>query len=93
VRTDFSPLSLYYQSEFAEILSSGEAYKGKFNWAAFLFGVFWALSKGLWLSALVAVVVITLTRGWGAFFFWIWYGFRANYIYYCRFAKDKQKII
>src|ERR1700757_4490573 len=35
---EFAGYSRYYQQEFKNIKSSGEAYKGKWNWAAFSFG-------------------------------------------------------
>jgi hypothetical protein len=40
-------LSPYYQEEFRKIHRSGETYKGKWNWAAFFGGAFWAFAKGL----------------------------------------------
>src|ERR1700723_2192283 len=43
--TDLSDLPPYYQEEFKKILESGETYKGKLNWAAFLFGLLWAMTK------------------------------------------------
>jgi RNA polymerase subunit RPABC4/transcription elongation factor Spt4 len=46
---EFFGFSPYYQQEFRQIKASGEAFKGKWNWAAFLFGGIWRLTKGLWL--------------------------------------------
>lgn len=83
---------VYYQKEFSKIQASREAYKGKFNWAAFIFGAFWALSKGLWLSALVAIIASIATGGVLGFVFWFIFGFRGNYIYYNKIVKDKQTI-
>ncbi len=50
---EFQDVKPYYQNEFQRILDSNEAYKGKWNWCAFLFGPWWALSKGLWKSLLI----------------------------------------
>ena len=52
----FSAFPPYYREEFRRIYESGENYKGKWNWAGFLFGAIWALTKGLWLPSLIAFV-------------------------------------
>ena len=85
-------LSPYYQNEFSRIHESGETYKGKWNWAAFLFGGIWGLTKGAWLSALICFVVSIVTSGIGGIVFWLIYGARGNYIYYCARVKGKQMI-
>jgi len=83
-------LSPYYQKEFRLIYESGESYKGKWNWAAFIFGFIWALTKGLWLPFLVALIVSIMTSGIGGVVYWFIFGARGNYMYYCAKAKNKQ---
>lgn len=90
---DFSPLPSYYQKEFQKIYDSGETYKGHFNIWAFLFGVIWALTKGCWLSAIIALIIGFATAGVGNVVWWIIYAFRGTYIYYCAYVKGQQKII
>lgn len=90
---NFSSLPPYYQREFQKIYNSNETYKGKFNIWAFLFGAIWALTKGCWLSALIAFVVSFLTAGVGGVIYWFIYGFRGTYMYYCSYVKDKQCIL
>lgn len=90
---DFSELDPFYQKEFSRIYESGETYKGKFNVWAFLFGFIWALTKGCWLSAVVAFVVSMITGGIGGVVYWFIYGFRGTYMYYCSYVKNKQCII
>ena len=60
-----------YQEQFQKIFETNENFKGDFNWMAFLFGIIWALSKGLWLVSLVAILVAVFTSGIGAIFFWL----------------------
>jgi hypothetical protein len=86
-------LSPYYQEEFRRIQESGETYKGRWNWAAFLFGALWALVKGAWLSAIICIVVSMITFGFGGFVFWFIYGARGNYIYYCARVKGRQQVV
>ncbi len=83
-------LSEYYIEEFKKIQDSKEQYKGKFNFTAFFFGVLWGLIKGLWLSAIIAIVIGILTGGIGIIVYWIVFGIRGNYIYYNYVMKDKQ---
>ena len=90
---DFSSLDPYYQREFQRIYDSGETYKGKFNIWAFLFGVIWALTKGAWLSAIVCLVLSTITFGVVGIVYWFIYGIRGTYMYYCSYVKDKQNIV
>lgn len=90
---DFSDLSPYYQKEFSKIANSNETYKGKFNGWAFLFGAIWALTKGCWLSAIIAFIVSIATAGVGGIVYWFIFGFRGNYMYYNAHVKNTQKII
>lgn len=89
---NFSGLSPYYQEEFSKIYNSGETYKGKFNIWGFLFACLWALTKGCWLAAIVAVLVSLVTAGVGGVVYWFIFGFRGTYMYYCSYVKDKQCI-
>lgn len=90
---NFSSLPPYYQREFQKIYDSGETYKGKFNIWAFLFGAIWALTKGCWLSVVIALVVSAVTSGIGGVVYWFIYGFRGTYMYYYSYVKNKQSII
>lgn len=83
-------LSTYYQDEFRRIDESRELYKGKWNWAAFLFGPLWALTKGLWLSALIAIIGGLFTGGVIAVVYWFIFGARGNYLYYCQAVRKRQ---
>ena len=86
---NLSGLSFYYQQEFRQIAETGEGYKGKFNWAAFFFGIFWALSKGLWLPSLIAFIGSIFTGGIAGVVYWFVFAFRGNYLYYAKHAKGK----
>lgn len=90
---DFRYLKPYYQAEFTKIQRSNEAYKGKWNWCAFLFGGIWAISKGCWLSFVVALALSLCTMGIGGVVYWFILGIRGNYIYYCHYVKHTQRII
>lgn len=90
---DFSSLPVYYQKEFQKIYNSNETYKGSFNIWGVLFGIFWAFYHGLWLSAIVAIIVSICTAGVGGVIYWFIYGFRGNYIFYRSYVKGKQTII
>ncbi|MCI9379168.1 MAG: DUF2628 domain-containing protein [Eubacterium sp.] len=90
---NFSNLAPYYQREFQKIYNSGETYKGKFNIWGVLFGAIWALTKGCWLSAIIAFAVSFATMGIGGIVYSFIYGFRGTYMYYCAYVKDKQCII
>ena len=59
---DLTGVPPQYHEEFRKIWESGETYKGKWNWTAFLFGTLWAVTKGLWAS--VAVSLSAMTASW-----------------------------
>ena len=86
----FAGLSSYYQREFSKIYNSNETYKGAFNWAAFLFGPFWALSKGLMASGLIALALVFISGGVLGLPIAVLYGVRGNYFYYSLFVNGKQ---
>lgn len=90
---NFSSLPPYYQREFQKIYDSGETYKGKFNIWGLLFGAIWALTKGCWLSAIIAFAISFITAGVGGVAYWFIYAFRGTYMYYCSYVKGKQNII
>ena len=46
-----------YQDQFRKIFESNENFKGDFNLMAFLFGIIWTLSKGLWLVSIVSIKI------------------------------------
>jgi hypothetical protein len=52
----------YYRDEFLHIYESSETYRGKWNWAAFLFGGFWAALRGLWHVVAVWLAVVLLIK-------------------------------
>ena len=87
---DFSNLDPYYQAEFTKIYESNEAYKGTWNWVAFLFGGIWALTKGVWISPLAVVILSLFTMGIPVLIYWVICGFRGNYMYYNAYVKNKQ---
>ena len=87
---DFSRLKDYYREEFTKINESKEAYKGKWNWSAFIFGMFWAFTKGLWLSAIVCFVANFFTGGLVGIAYSFIYASRGNLMYYNSYTKDKQ---
>lgn len=58
----FPTSSTYYEKEFKKIETSKESYKGKWNWPAFLFGGFWALSKGLWVIFIIHMSIVFLIQ-------------------------------
>jgi len=70
------------------IESSGEQYQGKWNWAAFLFGALWALTKGLWVPALIAFVGAIFTYGLVGVIYWFIFGARGNYMYYRKVTRN-----
>jgi hypothetical protein len=81
-------LSDYYQREFSLIESSRERYQGKWNWSAFLFGGIWALTKGLWVPALIAFVGSIFTGGLVGLIYWFIFGARGNYMYYRKVTRN-----
>ena len=71
------------------IESSAERYQGKWNWAAFFFGGLWALSKGLWVPALIAIIGSFFTGGIVGLVYWIIFATRGNYMYYRKVARNE----
>jgi hypothetical protein len=90
--TNYAGLSDYYRREFSMIESSGERYQGQWNWAAFLFAPFWALTKGLWVPALIAFVGALFTYGIFGVIYWFIFGVRGNYMYYRKIMRNLDAI-
>jgi len=91
----FPGVDEYYHKQFVKIRDSNEAYKGKWNWYAFLFSWIWLFTKGAWGYALIMIGSLVLTFGSNFYLFvsigWaIISGFRGTYIYYNVKVKDKQ---
>jgi hypothetical protein len=83
-------LAPYYRDEFQQIQASGERYLGKWNWAAFFFGGFWAISKGLWKAGLISIVGSFFTYGLVGIIYWFIFGVRGNYMYYSTIIKHQE---
>jgi predicted amidophosphoribosyltransferase len=84
----YPSLSVYYQDEFAKMLNDPR-YEGKWNWAAFLFGGLWALTKGLWGPVLLCIGALVVTAPLGgvpALLLWFYFGARGNSMYYKKMA-------
>ena len=91
---DISDEDPYWQEEFTKIYYSNGAYKGKFNVAAFLAGVFWFFAKSIPVVGLiwflVALVGSIFLYGIPAIVVWVVAGFRANYIRYKSVIEHEQ---
>ena len=76
----------YWIDELTKIHNSKGTYRGKFNWAAFLFGVLWLFYKELYVAGLIWFVILLLlgifTFGIAVFAGWLYIGFRGNYMFY-----------
>jgi len=89
---DTSTLSERYTEEFKKIHQSNGSYKGGFNVMAFLFGPLWALSKGLWLHALVVFFAVILSGGILAIPAWIFSGVRGTHVFYLKHVQGQQSV-
>ncbi len=66
-------------------MRSDPAYEGKWNWTAFFFGAFWAITKGLWGPVLLSFGIAIVTSALGglpALLTWFYFGARGNSMYY-----------
>jgi hypothetical protein len=86
-------LSFYYQNEFTRIVQSRGVYRGQWNWAAFFFGAFWGLSKGLWVPSLIAIVGALFTGGIVGVIYWFIFGVRGNYMYFAKMVEHRDVAI
>lgn len=82
----YAYLKPYYQDEFSKIDNSNGAYKGRWNWCAFLFSWIWAFTKGLWGLALINlginIILVNTDASFISFAFAIFWGLRGNYVYH-----------
>lgn len=91
--TDF-----YYRAEFDKIISSNEAYKGKWNWWSFFFSWIWCFAKGLWQYGLAVIICLTLLNyvipfpysNVFSFAVAILFGLKGTWFYYNHKIKNKQ---
>jgi hypothetical protein len=88
-----SDLPEYYRSEFEKIQGSSEQYKGKWNWAAFFLGPFWAFSKGLREVVVIYILAILFTFGISVLGYAVIFGLRGNYFYYSKVVRRRAVII
>ena len=89
IAPDLSYEEPYYRDEFTKIYQSGESYRGQFNWAALIFGPFWALARDLpmvglgWLLATIVISTVTAGTLWPLTLAYnIYFGIKANYLRY-----------
>ena len=67
----------YYQRAYAQFDAGGS--KVAWNWAAFLFGAFWYLFRGMWAKALLLAAIVIFTGGFLAIPVWIYGGLMGTY--------------
>lgn len=93
INPNLSSLDIYYQEEFKKIIDSNETYQGKWNWYSFLFGAFWLLFKGAYLSAICLLIVIYIAPAqisWlVSIIAWVFLGTKGTWIYYNLKVKNK----
>jgi len=77
----------------ARIHGSGETYKGKWNWAAFFGGAFWAFAKGLWVPLAICILAGLVSFGILGVVYWIILGARGNFLYYKLYVKNRALVI
>ena len=65
-------------------------FRATWNWAAFFFGPLWYLAKGMWLKALVMVVVSIISSGVLAPFIWFYCAIVGNYDLFLLKEKSTQ---
>ena len=92
---DLTGFDIYYQNEFKEIIESDKAYKGKWNWNAFLFSWIWLFSKGAWMLALTILIsiIILISKPYFLIIVLLWAiqcGRRGTWVYYHVKIKNKQ---
>ena len=93
---DFSNLPSYYKIEFELIKNSETGYKGKFNWAAFFFGPFWMMYKGMVIQGLIYLIANIIVSSISFLLLGlvlnILVAFRANYLYYNIYTTNKTRL-
>lgn len=83
-------ISNYYKAAFARIEGNQGKPTPMFNWAAFFFGGFWYLYKGMWAKAGLMLLLIFVAVGTPGLLLWVYAGFLGNYDYYLLHIKGKQ---
>ena len=83
-------LSVYYKNAFIKIDANNGSITAIFNIAAFLFGAFWYLYKGMWVKGLLMLALTFIFAGLPGIFFWIYAGVCGTYDYYLLQVKKKQ---
>lgn len=59
-----------------------------FSWPAFFFGPIWLLTKGLWGHAVIYLLAVFCTFGFGAPVVWLGYGFAGNGLHKASLLKQ-----
>ncbi len=90
VLRNYEQFSRYYQSIFHQIDENNGTFTPKWNWAAFFFGCFWYLAKGMWLKGLIMIVISFSLGGVPILFFMLYCAISGNYDYYLRAVQGKQ---
>lgn len=85
-----TPEEAYYREVFRRFDRNLGRYEATWNWAAFLFGPFWYLAKGLWLKALLMLGILLLTGGLAFVLVWVYCGAFGNWDYYLLRRQGKQ---
>ncbi len=83
-----------YHEVFQRFDDAGGKWVATWNWAAFVFGIFWYFYRGLWAKAiiyyLVAALLATITGGVLGLVMWFSIGLVANYDLYLLHRKGTQ---
>jgi uncharacterized protein DUF2628 len=87
---DYGRFTTHYQEVFKQIDEKNGSFRPKWNWAAFLFGFFWYLSKGMWVKGLVMIAITFAFSGVPVLFFWLYGGIAGNFDYYLYAIQGKQ---
>ncbi len=83
-----------YEETFRKFDAADGRWIFTWNWAAFWFGLFWYLYRGLWLKAIIYFVALLIlsgiTAGLVTLFCWVGFGALANYDLYLLRRKGTQ---
>lgn len=83
-----------YEDTFRKFDAADGRWIFTWNWAAFWFGLFWYLYRGLWLKAIIYFVALLIlsgiTAGLVTLFCWVGFGALANYDLYLLRRKGTQ---
>jgi hypothetical protein len=86
----YNNLSEYYKGVFKKFDLNNGSYVFTWNWAAFFFGMFWYLSKGMWGKVLIFVLAAIITGGYGFILFWLYFAIFGKYDYYLLVRRKTQ---